>query len=241
MGFEIIPAIDLRGGRCVRLMQGDFTRETVWSDQPSEVAKRWSAAGATIIHVVDLDGAVTGELQNLGALGEIRAATSAQIQYGGGLRSDAAIEAAFDAGADRVVVGTALIARTEWVEELVQRYGSKVMASIDARGGKVATQGWLAGSGLAVAEIVERANRLGIGRALITDIDTDGMLTGPNLSALREVVARARFAVIASGGIARLEDLDAVKAAGAAGAIIGQALYTGRVDLSAAIERVTAL
>lgn len=238
MGFEVIPAIDLRGGRCVRLAQGDFARETVWADDPAEVARRWTAAGATVMHVVDLDGAATGELKNLDALRAIRTVTSASLQYGGGLRSDASVEAALQAGADRVVVGTALVARPEWVAALLARHGSRVMASIDARAGQVATEGWRSGSGASIEDIVARTNQLGITRALVTDIDTDGMLAGPNLQVLREVVAAAEFAVIASGGVTTLEDLEAVRHAGAAGAIIGQALYAGRLDLAEAIGRV---
>lgn len=240
MGFEVIPAIDLRGGRCVRLAQGDFARETLWADDPAEVARSWTDQGAATLHVVDLDGAVEGAPRNLAALRAIRKATKATIQYGGGLRSDDTVAAALAAGADRVVLGTALIARPDWVGELCGRYGDQIMASIDARQGRVAVQGWTNTSALSVEDVVARANELGLSRALVTDIERDGMLAGPNLDALREVVAGARFEVIASGGVASLEHLDLVREAGATGVIIGQALYAGRMDLREALARAGA-
>lgn len=238
MGFEVIPAIDLRGGRCVRLAQGDFGRETVWADDPAAVARRWSEQGALVLHVVDLDGAREGIPRNLEALRAIRAATRIALQYGGGLRSDEAIESALEAGADRVVVGSALISRPDWVAELCARYGDRILAGIDARRGNVAVHGWTDASALSIEEVVGRANGLGLQCALVTDIERDGMLAGPNLETLRQVIAAATFEVIASGGIASLEDLDLVREAGAAGAIIGQALYAGRIDLMEALARV---
>lgn len=237
MGFDVIPAIDIRDGRCVRLAQGDFERETVWADDPSDTARAWSDAGARVLHVVDLDGAASGEPRSLGALGSIRAATAAMIQYGGGLRTDEAVEAAFAAGADRVVLGTALVIRPGWVGELCSRYGDRIVVGIDARGGRVATGGWLDTTELDVATVVDRANGLGVRRALFTDIERDGMLSGPNLVALRGVVQLARFEVIASGGVASQDDIEAVRVAGAGGVILGQALYTGRIDLRDAVLR----
>ena len=235
MGFQIIPAIDLRAGRCVRLAQGDFNRETGWSDDPAEVARRWTEAGAAVIHVVDLDGAAAGISANLEGLREIRSATGVTLQFGGGLRSDAAVGAAFSAGADRVVLGTALVSRPEWVAELCERYGDRVVAGIDARHGRVAIQGWVEASALRIEEVAERANRMGVRRALVTDVERDGMLQGPSLETLTAVVSRATFEVQASGGITSVDDLRAVRNAGAAAAIVGQALYTGRIDLAEAI------
>jgi phosphoribosylformimino-5-aminoimidazole carboxamide ribotide isomerase len=193
-----------------------------------------------VLHVVDLDGAATGTSHNLDALRTIRAATTGIVQYGGGLRSDEAVAAAFEAGADRVVIGTALVSRPDWVAFLVERFGERVMVSIDARRGKVATEGWRSGSGSDIVDIVARANELGVRRALVTDIEKDGMLQGPNLNVLREVVEQAKFPVIASGGITTLADLDLAAAAGAEGAIVGQALYAGRLDLTEAIARMSA-
>lgn len=236
MGFEIIPAIDLRGGRCVRLTQGDFARETVFSDDPAGVAADWTAAGAGTIHVVDLDGAAAGHPINLDALRAIRAATTARIQYGGGLRDDGAVEAALQAGADRVVLGTALVNDPNWVDALCRRMPDGVVVGIDARDGLVATQGWTARSTLTTDQVVELAGTLGVRRALFTDIGRDGTLEGPNLEALARVVQTASFEVLASGGVASVADVQAVRAVGAAGVILGRALYTGRVDLRAAIQ-----
>lgn len=238
MGFEVIPAIDLRNGRCVRLEQGDYARETVFSDDPAAVAARWTDAGARVIHVVDLDGAAQGRPCNLKALVAIRAATDATIEYGGGLRDDGAIAQAFEAGAECVVLGTALVRRPEWVRALCGRWPERILVGIDVRDGQAATDGWLETSEVPTARLVEAANAIGVRRARFTDIARDGTLQGPNLEALREVVALAEFEVIAAGGVASLEDLDAIRATGAAGAIIGQALYTGAVDLRAAIARV---
>lgn len=240
MGFEVIPAIDLLNGRCVRLEQGDYARETVFSDDPAAVAARWTEAGARVIHVVDLDGAAQGHPSNLKVLEAIRAATDATIEYGGGLRDEDAIQQAFQAGAQCVVLGTALVRRPEWVRALCERWPQRIVVGIDVRDGRVATDGWLEISEVPTARLVAAANAMGVRRARFTDIARDGTLQGPNLEALREVVALAEFEVIAAGGVASLEDLDAIRATGADGAIIGQALYTGAVDLRAAIARAEA-
>lgn len=239
MGFEVIPAIDLREGRCVRLAQGDFARE-IWSDEPVLVAQRWTEIGARMLHIVDLDGAVAGKPMNLHVLKAIRRCTEVAIEYSGGLRDDPAVAAAFDAGANRIVLGTALVSRPEWVAQLCLRYGGLIVAGIDARRGRVAVQGWTEASGLDLHEVVGRANDMGLEQAIVTDIERDGMLNGPNLDLLRDVVSRASFAVIASGGMSSVEDLEAARDAGAAGAIVGQALYAGHIDLAQALTRVGA-
>jgi phosphoribosylformimino-5-aminoimidazole carboxamide ribotide isomerase len=235
MGFELIPAIDLRGGKCVRLRQGDYAQETVFSEDPGATAARWSEAGATVIHVVDLDGAAAGEPRNLEALRRIRSASTATLQFGGGLRTDAAVEDALEAGADRVVLGTALVNNPDWVAGLCARLADRIVVGIDTRNGKVATQGWLETSALTTDDVVARANDLGVRRALFTDIARDGTLEGPNLDGLRAVVQHARFDVIASGGVASTDDLVAIRRTGAAAAIVGQALYTGAIDFTAAL------
>jgi phosphoribosylformimino-5-aminoimidazole carboxamide ribotide isomerase len=218
-------------------MRGDYAQETVFSDNPVAVAQRWADAGARTLHVVDLDGAASGIPAHLKVVAEIRRATSMTIHFGGGLRDDATVDQALAAGVNRVVLGTALISRPEWVAELCARIPEQVVVGIDARDGKVATQGWRETSAFTTADAVERANAIGVRRALFTDISQDGTLAGPNLAALRAVVESATFQVIASGGVARLEDLDAIAATGAGAAILGRALYTGAIDLSAAIER----
>ena len=235
--FEVIPAIDVLGGKCVRLTQGDYDRSTVFYDDPADAAGEWTAAGAKTIHVVDLDGAKEGTPANLDALRAIRAATRATIQFGGGLRNDAAVDLALESGADRVVVGTALLNDPDWVERLCQRLAAYVVAGIDARDGKVAAHGWLTTSDVTIADAIDRANAIGVQRALFTDITKDGTLGGPNLDSLRAAVDQARFAVMASGGVASIGDLDAIAATGAGAAIVGRALYSGRVSLREAIAR----
>jgi len=237
MGFDVIPAIDLRGGRCVRLRQGDYARETVYSDDPVATAAAWVEAGANVLHVVDLDGAAAGRPANLDALAAICQATTATIQYGGGLRDDEAVQAALDAGADRVVLGTALVTRPEWVERLCASLADRLVVGIDSRGGQVATDGWRATTGVSPETLVAQANALGVRWGVFTDIERDGTLGGPNVVALQAVVRAAAFGVLASGGIATLDDLDAVHEAGAAGAIVGTALYTGQLDLRSAVAR----
>ncbi len=238
MGFDVIPAIDLRAGKCVRLVQGDFARETIYDDDPAAVAEAWTAAGAAVIHVVDLDGARSGRPANLGALRDIRAATRATLQFGGGLRDDAAIEDALHAGADRVVLGTALLTRPQWVVELRRRLGDGLVVGIDARDGRIATEGWTRTSAVATDDLVDRANALGVRWGLYTDIGRDGILQGPNVGTLAEIVERASFAVLASGGVASIDDLVAIRTIGAAGAIVGRALYTGQIKLEDAISRL---
>jgi len=235
--FEVIPAIDVLGGKCVRLTQGDYDRSSIFYERPADAAEAWTAAGAATIHVVDLDGAKEGRPVNLAALRAIRSITNAKIHFGGGLRSDGDVDAAIEAGADRVVVGTALLNAPEWVEGLCRRLPDRIVAGIDARDGMVATRGWLEVSEVTVAQAIARANAIGLQRALFTDIAKDGTLEGPNLTSLRDAVALAQFEVIASGGVASLADLEAVAETGAAAAIVGRALYTGRVDLRSAFAR----
>lgn len=221
----------------MRLAQGDFARE-IWSEDPVQVAVRWTEIGAQLLHVVDLDGAAGGQPMNLETLRKIRAASDVDIEYSGGLRSDDAVVAALEAGANRIVLGTALVSRPDWVAQICERYGDLVVAGIDARDGKVAVHGWLEASTLGVADVVRRANAMGLRRAIVTDINRDGMLGGPNLEAIREVIDQATFEVVASGGMASIEDLEAARDVGAVGAIVGQALYAGRIDLAEAIARV---
>jgi phosphoribosylformimino-5-aminoimidazole carboxamide ribotide isomerase len=218
-------------------MRGDYAQESVFSDDPVAVATRWAEAGATTLHVVDLDGAASGVPAHLEVVAAMRRAASLTIHYGGGLRDDATIQRALAAGVNRVVLGTALIARPAWVAELCARIPERIVLGIDARDGLVATDGWKRTSAMTTADAVRQANEMGVRRALFTDISQDGTLAGPNLHALHSVVAEAHFEVIASGGVARLEDIDDIAAMGAAAAIVGRALYTGAIDLRAAIAR----
>ena len=234
----LFHAIDLRNGRCVRLRQGRAEQETVFSEDPAEVARRWHAAGARWLHVVNLDGAfgATSEA-NRQAIRAIIRATNASIQLGGGLRDLDAMEAALGLGAARVVLGTIAVTEPRTVEQAVQQFGGdRIVVGIDAMEGNVAISGWQSDSGLTATELALRVQSAGVGRIVYTDISRDGMLSGPNLPALTEMV-RTGLSVIASGGISSLDDLRAVsRVPGVEGAIVGMALYTGAIDLGDAIR-----
>ncbi len=231
----VYPAIDIRGGRCVRLVEGDFARETVYDADPAEAAARWAAAGAEWLHVVDLDGAVVGEPVNIEALLRIRHAVEIPIQLGGGLRLEEHLAAAFDRGIDRVVLGTAALRSPELVACAVERWGERVAVALDARGGRLAADGWLEQTDALVADVARRLRAAGVGHFIFTDIGRDGTLTGPNVAALRPIVADLDADVIASGGVGSIDDVAAVADTGAAGVIVGRAIYDGRFDLAAAI------
>ena len=231
----VYPAIDLRGGRCVRLVEGDFERETVYDADPSEAAQRWAKAGAEWLHVVDLDGAVVGEPVNGDALRRIRHAVEIPIQLGGGLRMEEHLAAAFDLGVARVVLGTAALRSPELVRCAVERWGDRVAVALDARDGRLAAEGWLAQTDARAAEVALRLQGEGVRHFVFTDITRDGTLAGPNVAALRDLVGLLDADVIASGGVGSLDDILAVVESGAAGVIVGRALYDGRIDLAAAI------
>ena len=233
--LEVIPAIDIRGGKCVRLYQGDFARETVFSEDPVEVARRWQECGASRLHVVDLDGAAVGQPVNTESIREILRAASAPVQVGGGLRTLEAIAAMLEMGADRVVLGTAAAEEPSLMEEACCRFGDAIVAGIDARNGLVATHGWKRSQRLTAIDLLHEMERLGVQRVVYTDIDRDGVLTGPNLQAVGELLKSSSAKVIAAGGVSSLEDLAALARLGVEGTIIGQALYTGDVDLKEAI------
>jgi phosphoribosylformimino-5-aminoimidazole carboxamide ribotide isomerase len=230
----LYPAIDIRGGRCVRLIEGDFDRETVYDSDPSVAARRWVEAGAEWLHVVDLDGAVAGRPVNGQAVAEIRAAVNVSIQLGGGLRLSSDLEDAFNAGVDRAILGTVALRDPELVTSAVARWGDRIAVGLDARDGRLATDGWLGQTDTGAVEVALRLAGNGVRHFVYTDIRRDGTLTGPNLQGLSELIDQIDADVIASGGIASLADLKAVATAGASGAIIGRALYDGRIDLTEA-------
>lgn len=243
----VFPAIDLRRGRCVRLRQGRAEDETAYDDDPAAVARRWVAQGADWLHVVNLDGAF-GEPHaaprgsrlpvNLQRLAEIHAAVpETPIQFGGGVRSLAGVETALSLGATRVVLGTVAVRHPDLVTEAVQRFGAgRIVAGIDARDGQVATHGWRETSDTAAAALGRAMRLRGVTRAVYTDIARDGMLTGVNVEATAGLIAATDVPVIASGGLASLDDLHACKRIGCAGAIIGKAWYEGRIDLAEACK-----
>lgn len=231
----IYPAIDLRGGRCVRLVEGDFARETVFDADPAAAARRWADAGAEWLHVVDLDGSVAGEPVNADAIAAIRAAIDIPIQLGGGLRTLAHLEAAFAAGITRAILGTSALQEPEMMATAIDRWGGAIAVALDARDGKLATRGWLDQSDALAIDVARSLAAKGAQHFIYTDIRRDGTLTGPNLESLAELIAAVDAGVIASGGVGTLADIAAARDTGASGAIVGRALYDGRVDLAEAI------
>ena len=229
----VIPAVDLRGGRCVRLFQGDFARETVYGDDPVAMARRWQEAGAPMLHVVDLDGAREGRRVQGAAVAAIARALTIPTQTGGGLRRLEDIAAAFDAGVARIVLGTAALEDRPFLMAALARWGAERIAlGLDARDGLVATRGWEETSATRAVDLARELAALGVRRVVYTDIGRDGTLSAPNYAALRELAGVGDLAIIASGGIARREQLDALAAIpGVEGAIVGRALYTGHVTL----------
>jgi phosphoribosylformimino-5-aminoimidazole carboxamide ribotide isomerase len=233
--MEILPAIDLRGGKCVRLLQGDYDRETVFSDDPPAMARHWESLGAPRLHVVDLDGAKEGAPRNLDVVRDICSAVSIPVQLGGGMRDVAIARQALDAGVDRVIVGTAAL-DPDAAGEFVRALGDRVVAGIDARDGFVAVRGWLDTTEIRAIDLAKKLVALGMRWIVFTDIQSDGMLEGTNIPALKEMVESVAASVIASGGITTIDDLRAARDAGAAGAIVGRALYTGSLDLKEALD-----
>lgn len=231
----IYPAVDIRGGRAVRLHQGDFSREVVFYDSPAEAARAWIDQGAEWLHVVDLDGARSGTPTNRAAVAAI-AALPARLQLGGGLRRIKAVEAAIAGGVDRVVLGTAAVEDPDLFLTACQRFPGQIAVGIDARDGIVATRGWARDAGAEAVALARTCERQGAAAIIYTDIDRDGMLSGINTERLAQVSGAVDIPVIASGGVAALADVNAAAAAGAAGLIIGRALYDGRVDLRAALS-----
>jgi len=233
--MEIIPAIDLRGGRCVRLLQGDYERETVFSLDPPDMALHWESLGAGRLHVVDLDGAREGEPKNLSVVADICSSVKIPVQLGGGIRDVSIARKALNAGVQRVIVGTSVL-EPETAAHFAKDLGDSVIAGVDARDGFVAVRGWLDTTEVRAIDLARKLVALGMRRIVFTDISTDGMLSGPNIPALREMVSAVDASVIASGGITTIDDLLAAREAGAAGAIIGTALYTGVLNLREAIQ-----
>ena len=233
--MEVIPAIDIRGGRCVRLYQGDYSRETVYSDDPVDVARRWREQGAPRLHLVDLDGAVQGRPVNLDTVGAIAAKAGIPVQCGGGVRSLDTAELLFDRGVERVVLGTSAVRSPDLVERLCREWGSdRVIVAVDARDGRVAIEGWTEGTSVASADLMRGMTEAGVRRFLYTDISRDGTLGEPNFEAVRALLREIRCPIQASGGVSREEHLVRLASMGAEGAIVGRALYTGDLDLRAA-------
>tara|TARA_Y100000758_G_scaffold173083_1_gene122993 strand:+ start:423 stop:1139 length:717 start_codon:yes stop_codon:yes gene_type:complete len=234
--MEVIPAIDLRLGLCVRLFQGDYQQETVFSDEPVSVALAWQEQGAPRLHLVDLDGAAGGVPVNLEVITSIIHNLTIPVQIGGGIRDLATAESLLSAGADRVVIGTAAVENPSLVEDLCQKHGSqRVVIAVDAKDGLVAIKGWLESTEVKAQDLVEQMALLGVRRILYTDISRDGTLTEPNFEANADLVRTTDMAVLASGGIATLDHVRRLVDTGAEGAILGRALYTEAFSLRDAI------
>lgn len=231
----VIPAIDLMEGCAVRLEKGDFATRTVYSRRPAEVAAGFCAAGARRLHVVDLDGARAGKPMNLDVVREI-ARAGVEVELGGGLRTLPDIELALAAGARLVVLGTAAVERLDLVRQACARFPGRVVAGIDARGGEVRVAGWEKGTGLPVAEVALRVKEAGVSLVEYTDVGRDGMFAGVDASGAAELQRQAGVQVVASGGVASIDDVSACKAADLAGVIVGKALYEKKLDLAEAVR-----
>jgi phosphoribosylformimino-5-aminoimidazole carboxamide ribotide isomerase len=233
----LYPAIDIRGGRAVRLIQGDYEREQSYDADPAVAARRWSDAGARWLHVVDLDGARAGEPVNLAHVRRIVAAVGVPVQLGGGLRDSKKVEEAFSSGAERVVLGTAAVRDPEMAGAIASAHGDRVVVSVDARSGRVAAEGWTESSELRTVDVVAALSEQGVRRFVYTPVEVDGLMEGPDLESLGEVAAATDGEVIYSGGVGSLDDLRALASLGVdnlGGVIVGRALYEGRFSVGEA-------
>ena len=235
--MQVIPAIDLRGGQCVRLRQGDYSQETVFGDDPAAMAAHWVSEGAGRIHLVDLDGAKEGRPINVRAVRSILESVSVPCQLGGGVRDESTIAAWLDAGLDRVIVGTRALQDPAWFRSMAEKYPRRLVLGLDARDGRVATAGWLDVSDVIASTLAEQFDDLPLAAVVYTDIAKDGMLEGPNLAATEALARRLRTPVIASGGVGSLEDIERLAGLPIAACIVGRALYDHRFRLVEARER----
>lgn len=235
--MRIYPAIDIKDGNCVRLLQGRFSDVTVYGDSPAQMAKKWEALGGEFIHVVDLDGALKGAGINAKAIEEICKSVNVPVQTGGGIRSMEDIEARLNCGINRVIIGTKAVSDAEFVKKAVEKYGDKIVIGIDAKDGMVAIEGWEKTSEFTAVEFAKKMVDLGVKTIVYTDIATDGTLAGPNVEAMREMAAAVDADIIASGGVGSLEHILSLLDTGVEGVIVGKALYTEKVNLTEAIER----
>ena len=233
--MQIWPAIDLLGGKCVRLEQGDYTRETVFSDDPAATALDFQRQGARHLHLVDLDGARAGKPVNLAAVEAIVRAVDMECELGGGIRDEASIESLLKLGLSRLVLGTSALKRPDWFRDMCAKYPGRLALGVDARDGLVATDGWLETSSVHAVDLVQQFEGDPLAAIIYTDIATDGMLQGPNVAAMREMQEAVSHPVIASGGVTTADDVAQLAAAGLAGAIVGRALYAGTLTLPDAL------
>ena len=236
--MKIMPAIDIKGGKVVRLRQGKIEDETIYFDSPVETAKMWVARGADFIHVVDLDGAIEGRLDNLKLVKEMVDSVRVKIELGGGIRDERTIQDVIDAGIEKVVIGTKAL-EEDFISKISKRFGDKIVVGIDAKDGAVLTKGWLFKTETGAVELAEKMARLGIKTINYTDISRDGMLAGPNIDGLKKMLKVSGIDIIASGGVSTIDDVKCLKRLepdGLKGIIIGKALYEKTIDLREAIE-----
>lgn len=239
MKFTIYPAIDMRGGKCVRLLQGDYEKETVYGDSPFEMAMKFAGEGADWIHMVDLDGAKDGKRVNDEFVIMAAQELGVNVQIGGGIRTEQDINHYLENGVARVIIGSIAVSNPEFAEEMVKKYGSRIAIGLDAKNGLVATHGWLTTSEVTAVELGKRFAEAGAETFIFTDIATDGTLAGPNVEATRQLAIETGKSVIASGGVSSLDDLKALKelrSDGVSGAIVGKAIYEGRFSVKSALE-----
>ena len=239
--MEVIPAIDLLDGKCVRLYQGDYARSEIFNEAPVAVALSWQEQGATRLHVVDLDGAKSGKTTNLAVIKAIVEAVTIPVQVGGGLRDRDSLLRLLDLGVQRGIVGTVAVEKPELVARWCREFPQQIVVGIDARQGKVATRGWLETSAIQAIDLAQRMAQAGAAAIIYTDIHRDGTMSGPNMEALRELALTVEIPVIASGGVSSLTDLLsllALEPIGVTGAIVGKAIYTGDVSLKEAVQAV---
>lgn len=235
----IFPAIDIRGGKCVRLTEGKFDQETIFADNPVEMAKKWAEQGAEFLHIVDLDGALAGKSVNLDVVKSIVKNVNIPVQLGGGIRTLNNIEQVLDAGISRVILGSVAVRHPELIQEACQLYGDRIIVGIDAREGQVAVEGWGVSGGILAGQLAKKMAAAGVERIIYTDISRDGTLAGVNITATRDIAKMAGIKVIASGGVNSLDDIYALKALaaeGIEGVVVGKAIYTGKFELKTAIR-----
>ncbi|MCC8168799.1 MAG: 1-(5-phosphoribosyl)-5-[(5-phosphoribosylamino)methylideneamino]imidazole-4-carboxamide isomerase [Oscillospiraceae bacterium] len=234
--MRIYPAIDIKDGNCVRLLQGRFSDVTVYGDNPAETAKKWESLGGEFIHVVDLAGALKGHGVNAEAIKKICQSVSVPVQTGGGIRTMEDIEAKLKCGINRVIIGTKAVSDSEFVKRAVDSYGEKIVIGIDAKDGMVAVEGWEKTSDFTAVEFAKKMTGIGVKTIVYTDIATDGTLAGPNVAAMAEMVKSVDADIIASGGVGSLEHIKSLIPTGVEGVIVGRALYTGNVNLKEAVK-----
>ena len=236
--MELLPAIDIRGGRCVRLLKGDFDQETRYAVDPLELAQLYADLGARWLHVVDLDGAKSGNLDNIQTVKEILIETNVSIQFGGGVRDINSAQKIVNSGVSRIILGTAAVEDHYFVEEACHRFGpDAVVVSLDAKNGVIAKNGWTQESSISAIDLATKLIRLGVKRFMYTDIERDGTLTSPNYSEIEKIVDFTQLPILAAGGVSKLEHLEELETIGAESVIIGTAIYEGKIDLKEAICR----